>query len=514
MGGGNTQVARPWLREIHIHGVHDHHYGTAHELVHILAAEFGSSVLRVSRKGLMINMGLVEGVAEALTLREGSTDLHTYARAMREVGLAPDARRIMNPAGFWSQAPRRAYTVAGSFVRWLIDTRGVQRFKRVYADGDFRAAYDEDLESLVGAWESTIDALPLLPRDRLEARHRFRRRSIFQRPCAHVIADLRARARRANPGEALRLQRRVCAFEGETPAARTALANALMRAGQDGAYVELTDELLAEPSLSPRQKVDLYEDRGERAWKRGELDEARRMFEAALDVQESLASERLNWVRLWALDRPGPERELLRRFLSNDMPKLVAVLELEHLWRADPAALTYPYLIARQLQQNGAWESALDYLEAARGHPFLPIEAERVRLVAEIQAVGRRWNEARTAYAAYADMVPAAGERARAHDEIERLDFWERGPAGDARAPRPGDGDDPNAGARYLEPESESGGGGPMFSRTDGDANGDAEVDLGSEQSTGGDRDAPSGLERDSALAGEQPAAGDDGSEL
>ena len=65
MGGRTTMVAKPWLHEIHIHPAHSPHPVLAHELAHVVAAPFGAPPLQLSaRHGLLVNMGLVEGLAE------------------------------------------------------------------------------------------------------------------------------------------------------------------------------------------------------------------------------------------------------------------------------------------------------------------------------------------------------------------------------------------------------------------------------------------------------------------
>lgn len=425
MGAAATQIARPWRREIHVHDIKPQHPVVPHELVHILAAEFGSPTLGVSVKnGVTINMGIIEGLAEALTLHPGPLDLDSYAKAMRDLGTAPDVRRLMAAGGFWGHSARRAYTVAGSFVAFLLREHGVERFERVYPTGDFEAVYGSPLDNLVTQWEAMIDAKVILPRDRQEAQERFRRTSIFERPCAHVIAKLRAEAKGAQPEVAVELHREICRHLGSPPTERLHLAEALERAGDLAGYIELTDDLLAEPGLTDFQKASLYEERGNLAWDRADLDGAGEMFRKALAIRESLASERLQWVRLWALQQPQDLRELMRRFLRRDLGRLAAAIELEHLAKDRPAEPTLLYLLGRQFHQEKMWPRALLALQAAAGHPFAPLEAERMRLIAELHFEQKQWAQARAAYETYAAMAPVSGERARARDWIERIDWY------------------------------------------------------------------------------------------
>jgi hypothetical protein len=102
--------------------------------------------------------------------------------------------------GFWGKASRRAYTAAGSFSLWLIETRGVPAFTDLYRSaGDFDLAYGTALADLEPQWLAFLAARELRPQDIESLRQRFKQRAIFQRPCAHRAADLAADAN-ARPG--------------------------------------------------------------------------------------------------------------------------------------------------------------------------------------------------------------------------------------------------------------------------------------------------------------------------
>ncbi|MBI3180378.1 MAG: hypothetical protein HYZ27_11995, partial [Deltaproteobacteria bacterium] len=204
MGGRTTMIAKPWLREIHIHDPVSPHPVLAHELAHVVASAFAEPPLYVSaRGGVWVNLALVEGLAEAVTAENDLLDLDRQSRALREMKAAPDLRVLMGPAGFWSQAPRRAYAVSGSFVRFLLTEHGPAPLKEAYRRGDFTAAYGQSLDDLVSAWESHVDVLALSPAEQAIAAEAFRTPSIFARPCAHVIAGLRRHAARAAPDQAV-----------------------------------------------------------------------------------------------------------------------------------------------------------------------------------------------------------------------------------------------------------------------------------------------------------------------
>ena len=139
VGAGGTQFAKPWLASVYLNDAPFPHPTLQHELAHVAAGAFGSGPFRVtSRWGLPL-MGVVEGVAVAADDPHGELTLHDWAAGMRRQGLMPDLRGILGAAGFWTAAPARAYTAAGSFLRFLRDTQGTERLQRLLAHGDFAA---------------------------------------------------------------------------------------------------------------------------------------------------------------------------------------------------------------------------------------------------------------------------------------------------------------------------------------------------------------------------------------
>lgn len=51
---------------------------------------------------------------------------------------------------------RPAYLMAGSFVRFLIEKRGLAAFKTLYDTGSYEQAYQQSFEALERAWRSNL----------------------------------------------------------------------------------------------------------------------------------------------------------------------------------------------------------------------------------------------------------------------------------------------------------------------------------------------------------------------
>jgi hypothetical protein len=88
----------------------------------------------------------------------------------------------------------------GSFLRYLAETHGPEKLRALYERGDFETAYGRSLDALATEWEKTVDATPLDEGQMAQAFARFRRTSLFKRPCAREVASLREEARAGSVG--------------------------------------------------------------------------------------------------------------------------------------------------------------------------------------------------------------------------------------------------------------------------------------------------------------------------
>lgn len=373
MGARRTLIAKIWLREIHIMW---RGYGThllAHELAHVFTEPFGSGPLKLSmQNGVGVNMGLVEGIATAADAPALELTLHESSAAMRAIDLAPDIRDLVGATGFWTQASGKAYTLMGSFVQFLVDEYGMERFKQVYGDGDFDAAYGKSADTLVGEWEAMIDGITLTEIQRDITRYRYERPSIFGRVCARTIAELKRRAsERASAGDIAAAQAIydvIVGYDPQRASHRLSRAKLLFQAEENEAALDVLDAMIAErgESLVPAQLAQINELRGDVLWRQGAHDEATAMYTSCLDVgvlddarrlllakRDSLSAGRATW------------RPFMRRYLLEDLGDPVA-LYYPTMWRArqpdDPLAA---YMLGRRLWGARRWEFAREHLDYA-----------------------------------------------------------------------------------------------------------------------------------------------------
>lgn len=189
IGAGSTSVEDPFGHGFHIHAQGFPHPVLKHELAHVFTVPW--SPLKVSLK-----IGLHEGIAVAADWSEGRLTAHQWAKAMRQMEIAPPLSAIMG-IGFWGHAGSRSYLLAGSFVRFLVDTYGIEKFKGVFPTGNFVKHYGKDLQSLEAEWIDFLESVPLQDEDINYTAYRLKRRSAFEQVCTHEMAALRDTAWRA-----------------------------------------------------------------------------------------------------------------------------------------------------------------------------------------------------------------------------------------------------------------------------------------------------------------------------
>ncbi len=198
-GAARVEMAKPWLGQAHLVLPELGATVLTHELAHVFAAGWSRSPLGIPlRYGVLPDALAIEGVAVAAEwpLRGGLTP-HQWARAARLLGKAPELEKLLSPSGFLAGNSDLAYTIAGSLVRWLRDSRGTAAVQKLYAGGDWQAASGVPIGELARQWASFVDdaqAHPLAEADMERARSRFEPPGIFERPCALAVGRCRDRA--------------------------------------------------------------------------------------------------------------------------------------------------------------------------------------------------------------------------------------------------------------------------------------------------------------------------------
>jgi tetratricopeptide (TPR) repeat protein len=182
MGAGRTNFSKIWNDEIHVN-FEDAQDVLRHEMTHVLANDFGK------RYYGSLRVGFLEGLAVAAEWHEAFFTPHEWAAALKKRNELPSMVTLLGPAGFFQSYSRMSYIVSGSFTRFLVDTYGIEKFKKVYADGDFEDSYEKPLTALVDEWSGFLDSIPVSAKDARLAQW-LTQPGLFQRKCVHYVADI------------------------------------------------------------------------------------------------------------------------------------------------------------------------------------------------------------------------------------------------------------------------------------------------------------------------------------
>jgi tetratricopeptide (TPR) repeat protein len=298
MGAGTVQVAAPWRQQIYLDYRGFPHPVLPHELAHVFGKTVGDRVFGVSMDGVVPNIALIEGFATAMAPRAGDRlDLHDQATVLERLGKRPPLHEIMGPA-FFGRSSRVAYTTAGSFCRWLVDTRGFERMGELYrSGGDFEAAYGESLASLEEQWLAFLNAREGVTDDDVKAQaQRYERGSVFQRPCAHraaiLLQDVAQAQARGRFETAVEGWRTLCEIEPEDAQHNLGLAQTLAVAERWDEALTVLDEALSTPELTVTLQGSVLERRADVALAAGELSQASEALEQALALPVSEGQRR------------------------------------------------------------------------------------------------------------------------------------------------------------------------------------------------------------------------------
>ncbi len=380
IGAAETSFTKPWLRQIHTNDAPAPHPILRHELVHAIGAQIARGPWGVPG-GFVPQMALVEGVAVAGDWPAGEFTLHEEARALRELRLLPDLGRLFRPARFYAESGRRAYTTAGSFLRWVWETRGASFVDRIYA-----ASNAADLLPLIPDYLAFLDGLAEPPRAVALASQQYSAPAIVRKRCPHEVAVLQREAQASrDPQRAAELWAKCARLAPDDPALLIALRRAQVAARDDAAAEATEAKAFAHAKLSDPLRAQLLIESGDTAWKSGDAARALSRYEEAARLPLPQASERGLIARLRSLRDPQTW-PALRPLLAESNAAPEVLLHVRDLDLARPRDGLAAYLLAKQMQNRAAWPECAAFAASALSRelpgPLFVQEAQRMRGVA------------------------------------------------------------------------------------------------------------------------------------
>ena len=390
IGAGSTSVEDPFGHGFHIHAQGFPHPVLKHELAHVFTVPW--SPLKVSLK-----IGLHEGIAVAADWDEGKLTAHQWAKAMREMEIAPPLSAIMG-IGFWGHAGSRSYLLAGSFVRFLVDTYGIEKFKGVFPTGNFLKHYGKDLQSLETEWIGFLESVPLADEDINYTAYRLKRRSAFEQVCTHEMAALRDTAWQAYYRKdfvtAVETFETMLSDEPDNLSTLRGLMYSAYRMQDYDKALSLANRIVSaeDTRFSPEAILligDIYwlQDKHQKAMEayvsietEYETFERRRIKRIAALSYPDVVQSRPNG----AMEKNHSLRELLRGVLVASKPTAEKIALLSACIKAAPERWLPYFLTGELLHREKAWQISNEYFHQAlkllipQQHGKLILEAQRL----------------------------------------------------------------------------------------------------------------------------------------
>ncbi len=183
-GSANADVAKPWLLQIYI-SYQDYNTTLKHELAHCFTSAFAHGLFKVADG---FNPYLIEGAAVAADPVYDENDIHFMAALAYHFGYKTDLKHLFNFMSFFKQASSISYIFAGSFSKYLIDKYGIEKYKKLYSDLDFKKIYGTSIDTLNIDYSKFLDKINTKG-NADKAYYYFGRKSIFYKVCPRYIAS-------------------------------------------------------------------------------------------------------------------------------------------------------------------------------------------------------------------------------------------------------------------------------------------------------------------------------------
>lgn len=433
MGAAYTMIARPWAYQFYIHGYGFPHGVLKHEMAHVFSAAFGAGPLKLSvRYNVLFYPALIEGVAVAADWVRGELTPHEWSRAMNDLKVAPSPAQILGPRGFFKYSGWTAYTIAGSFSRYLIDTYGMKKYKQAYGRATFQETYKKPLSQLTKEWKTFLQTkIKLGPSDKKQAAYRFRRfRSIFVRTCPHTIAALSEKVSQLSSAgafySAIKVQRRVCQFAPRAHQ-RMRLLSLFLRAKKYKEAQKLVDALLKD---YPGKKAPIIHARirnyaGLLAYRQNRIREASAHYKEATRFQLSLGGKRHALVMEYAMSHPSI-RDVVMNYINPPHSSTAGLLGLQAAALKSPNEPMLAYLLGRRYYFLSQYKKALPLLKVAqRGLKNIALEAEILRIRARSRFSMGEYKHAADLFGLLYRLPLSSGLKRQAIDWKQRS-LWEK----------------------------------------------------------------------------------------
>lgn len=185
LGARKVEFTKPWLFQVHIAEVLPGDPVLGHEIAHIYAGILSENLLHLPLKsGFLPNWPIIEGLANACAFASDGHSLHEWSLAIARVGMLEDLDNLFQTFGFFQSNTGKAYTVAGSFLRFIWEVYGKDVIREIAKGKDIEKVMKKGLSELLVEWQTYLGRVGDVTTDLLVmASERFSGKGVLGRRC-------------------------------------------------------------------------------------------------------------------------------------------------------------------------------------------------------------------------------------------------------------------------------------------------------------------------------------------
>lgn len=192
-GAGRTQIAKPWLKEIYLTPISITDAKLKHEISHIIVGSIIDNPLGLYGKfgGLLPNMAVIEGVSVALEPETSILTLYEKASILLKKGKLPSFENLFNSGRFYAKSGSISYSTSGSFIKYLIQHYGIDRFKSILKNQKFEDVYGKNLSDIEKEYHNFLEGIIISPQKEYYSSVLYNTKGLIEKKCPHEIANVK-----------------------------------------------------------------------------------------------------------------------------------------------------------------------------------------------------------------------------------------------------------------------------------------------------------------------------------
>ncbi len=182
-GSANADVAKPWLNQIYLN-YSNYDNSLKHEISHIFSAKFAEGLFNLPSN---FNPGMIEGFAMAIENNYDDFDIDYLAALAFKNDYKISLSNLFSNFSFFANASSLSYIYAGSFIKYLANSCGWDKVKKIYSGEKFEDVYEIEITELEQEYYQYLSSIPIENNIHI-SNYYFGRKPLIKEFCARATA--------------------------------------------------------------------------------------------------------------------------------------------------------------------------------------------------------------------------------------------------------------------------------------------------------------------------------------